>query len=88
MVDVPSADHEGVLAFLATTLKRLHSWTTKNLNYWNQEEVRVLYDQVQVLFSDGVTQVDVIHIILHRGVQPSRPENSLYGGMSQTMRLQ
>jgi hypothetical protein len=78
MADVPSGDREGVPAFLAAPLKRLHSWTAKNLHWGSKEEVEALQDQVKFLSCEGITLVDVVHVMLHRRVWPEHP---LSGGM-------
>ena len=70
MADVPSGDKEGVPTFSAAPLKRLHSWTAKNIDWGKKEEVEVLQDRVKFLIDEGVTLVDVIHVMLHRRVQP------------------
>ena len=43
---------------------RLYSWTAKNLNWGNQEEVKVLQDRVDFLIGEGVNLVDVIPFFL------------------------
>ena len=42
MADVPSWDREGVPAFSVAPLDRLHSWTAKNLDRGNQEDVEAI----------------------------------------------
>ena len=64
MADVPSGDREGVPAFSAAPLNGMHSWTAKNLDWGNQEEVKVLQDRVDFLIGEGVNLVDVIPFFL------------------------
>lgn len=51
-------------------MKRLHSWTTKNLDWGNKEEDDAHQERVKFLIGESVTLVDVIHMMLHRKVQP------------------
>ena len=56
---------EGVPAFSVAHLRRLHSWTSKALDWGNQEEVDELQNRVKAIVDGGVTLVDVIHVMLH-----------------------
>lgn len=70
MADMPLGDQEGPPAFSATPLKRLHSWTAKNLDWGNQTEVAELQRQVKAIIDGGVTLVGVVHVMLHRWILP------------------
>ena len=70
MADVPLGNREGVPAFSAVPLERLHSWMAKNLTWGNEEELEALQDRVNFFIGEGVTLVDVAHVMLHRRVQP------------------
>ena len=70
MADVPSGDQEGVPDFSVAPLKRLNSWTNKNLDWENQEDVAVLQRRIRVVIAEGVILVDMVHVMLHRQIQP------------------
>ncbi|KAI4976873.1 hypothetical protein ZWY2020_050480 [Hordeum vulgare] len=65
-------DEEGVPASSAAPLKKLHSWSAKSLNWGQPEGSQALQEWVKVLIDNVVILVDVIHVMLHRGVQPQQ----------------
>jgi len=55
---------------ISRPLKRLHPWTDKNLDWGNKEEGVELQKGLKSHIDEGITLVDVIHVMLHNRVRP------------------